>query len=65
MRVVRAKAGDFQANYPDFNATYPVMITFTPYANGGKVIYTSFHNDEQQVDVTTDMTMILDYAVFM
>jgi hypothetical protein len=34
----------------------PLMVSFVPIENGGKVLYTSFHNEAQ---VTEDMLCIL------
>ena len=41
-----------------------MMMSFTPETDGGKVIYTTFHNDEQPT-TQTDMQSILEYTVFL
>lgn len=42
-----------------------MMISFQPEgATAGKVIYTTFHNDEQPT-TQTDMESILEYTVFL
>lgn len=43
---------------------YPTMVSFRPYPKGGRVVYTTFHNEEQE-DSMSDLTMILNYVVFM
>lgn len=41
-----------------------MMMSFQPEPGGGKVIYTTFHNDEQPA-TQTDMQTILEYTVFL
>ncbi len=41
-----------------------MMVSFEPETNGGRVIYTTFHNDEQPT-AGGDMESILEYTVFL
>jgi hypothetical protein len=41
-----------------------MMMSFEPETNGGRVIYTTFHNDEQP-KTGSDMQMILEFLVFL
>jgi hypothetical protein len=41
-----------------------MMVSFQPETNGGRVIYTTFHNEEQPV-AGGDMQSILEYTVFL
>lgn len=51
-----------QGFVPTFNAVQPFVLSYKPYApQGGTVLYTNFHNDEQ---TNADMAIILNYMVF-
>jgi hypothetical protein len=41
-----------------------MMMSFEPETGGGRVIYTTFHNDEQPT-TSSDMQSILEYTVFL
>lgn len=46
----------------EFNlGVIPLMVSFQPYPLGGRVLFTSFHNEQQ---ATTDMGNILNFLVF-
>lgn len=50
-----------EANIPQAGGVAPLMVSFAPYELGGRVLFTSFHNEQQ---VTDDMGNILNFLVF-
>jgi len=55
---VSAKVSQFT---PALNATIPLVLSYTPAAGAGRVVYTNFHNDAQATD---DMLKVLQHLVF-
>lgn len=47
---------------PEVGGDQPWMMSFIPFPGGGKVLYTSFHNEQQ---LTLDMQKILEALVFV
>ena len=50
--------------FKQFGATLPIMMSFVPTPGGGRVVYTTFHNDEQGA-IKKDLSAILNYVVFL
>ena len=46
---------------PEAGGTVPLLVSFSPYPLGGRVLFTSFHNEAQ---ITEDMGNILNFLVF-
>ena len=54
-----------EAWFDQFNDTLPVMMSFSPEPpDGGRVIYTTFHNSEQAANLIK-LASILNYLVFL
>jgi hypothetical protein len=47
-----------------FGEYQPLLMSFRPYVDGGQVIYTIFHNEEQG-HIAQDLGSILDFVVFL
>ena len=53
-----------EAYFDQFGETRPIMMSFSPYPDGGRVVFTNFHNEEGW-GIQQDLAQILNYVVFL
>lgn len=53
-----------EAYFTQFSEIQPIMMSFKPYVDGGRVVFTTFHNEEGW-GIQQDLAEILNYVVFL